>query len=77
VPAEFILAPAAQNVVEYVYQINDEPEQTVAAAADGTGTITYTPTVPGGSLRVVARSRQADGTLSEALDFTFYIPSGE
>ncbi|GAA2702772.1 hypothetical protein ACFY2R_24640 [Micromonospora olivasterospora] len=39
-----------ENVVEYTYRLNGGPEQTVAAAADGTATVTVTSTqVPAGT----------------------------
>jgi hypothetical protein len=72
-PAEFVVGPNAEGVVGYVYQINDGPELTVPASADGTATITFTPSEPG-SLHFVVRSRQADGSRSLPNDNYFYVP---
>lgn len=47
-PHTFRVVPGSLGgLVSYDYRLNDEPAQTVAAAADGTATFVVTPTAPG------------------------------
>jgi hypothetical protein len=71
--SEFVFGPNGEDVVGYVYQINDEPEQSVAAAADGSATVTWTPADPG-TLRLTVRGRHADGSLTLANESWYYVP---
>lgn len=64
-PRTLTFAPRMEDVVEYTYRLDDGPEQTVPAAADGTATVTITPTKPGYNT-VYVRSRTAGD-----------LPSGE
>jgi hypothetical protein len=66
--------PRMENVVEYTYRLNDGPEQTVAAAADGTATVTVIPAKPGGN-NVYVRSRTADGLPSGEGRYYIYLAS--
>ncbi|WP_091125941.1 DNRLRE domain-containing protein [Micromonospora eburnea] len=73
-PRTLTFSPRMENVVEYTYRLNDGPEQTAAAAADGTSTITITPTKPGNN-DVYVRSRTADGLLSGEGSYRFNLAS--
>ncbi|MEO3776198.1 DNRLRE domain-containing protein [Micromonospora sp. B11E3] len=70
-PRTLTFSPGMENVVEYTYRLNSGPEQTVAAAADGTAVVTITSTQVG-SNAVYVRSRTADGLTSgeEVYGFT-------
>jgi hypothetical protein len=63
------------DVVEYLYRFDDGAEQTVAAAADHTGSVILTPLRPGDHVLWV-RSRSADGTVSQSRRYEFYVGSG-
>ncbi|HZM84455.1 MAG TPA: hypothetical protein VFC19_52715 [Candidatus Limnocylindrales bacterium] len=63
VTGHFTFTPATDNVVEYLYQFGDEPEQRVAAAADGTATIEWTPR-RGQWYQLIVRSRSQSGLIS-------------
>ncbi len=54
--------PRMDNVVSYTYQIDEGPEQEIAAQADGTAQITVTPTLSGVTVRL--RSTTATGVHS-------------
>ncbi|MEU6078057.1 hypothetical protein [Micromonospora sp. NPDC047074] len=71
-PRTLTFAPQMAGVVEYTYRLNDEPEQTVAATADGTSTVTITPTKPGYN-DVYVRSRTADDVPSGERRYRFYL----
>ncbi|XTZ16314.1 hypothetical protein ACQSSU_02630 [Micromonospora echinospora] len=64
--------PRMENVVEYTYRLNDGPEQTVAAAADGTVTVTITPAKPGGN-NVYVHSRTVDNLPSGEASYYIYL----
>ncbi|MFG3699715.1 hypothetical protein ACGF5C_17590 [Micromonospora sp. NPDC047620] len=71
-PRTLTFAPRMEDVVEYAYRLNDGPEQTVAAAADGTATVTITPTKPGYN-DVYVRSRTAGDLPSGEGTYRFYL----
>ncbi|MEU5949833.1 hypothetical protein ABZ793_30370 [Micromonospora sp. NPDC047465] len=71
-PRALTFAPRMEDVVQYTYRLNDGPEQTVAAAADGTATVTITPTKPGYN-DVYVRSRTAGGLPSGEGTYRFYL----
>lgn len=76
VEGTFGVEPEMPNVTEYVYQFrvsfDETPETTVAAGADGTLSLRYTPTQSGyHTLKI--RSRSADGTLSGWREYTFLV----
>lgn len=73
-PGVFVFRPRMPDVVEYVYSFNFDVEQTVAAGADGSASVTFTPTtVDTNTLYVFSRS--ADGTVSETGWFDFFPAS--
>ena len=43
VPGTFTFAPKVKGVTGYTYSFNGEPETTVAAGADGTASVDWTP----------------------------------
>lgn len=71
-PRTLSFSPGMENVVEYTYRLNDAPEQTVPAAADGTATVTITSTQVGANT-VYVRSRTADGLPSGEAEYSFTI----
>ncbi|MEU4779054.1 hypothetical protein [Micromonospora sp. NPDC023633] len=71
-PRTLTFSPRMENVVEYTYRLNDGPEQTVAAVADGTATVTITPTRPGYN-DVYVRSRTAGDLPSGEGTYRFYL----
>lgn len=59
------LSPGMPDVIEYEYWFNDEPEKTtVPAAADGTASFTWVPSMAMWPLELKVRSRTAGGVLS-------------
>lgn len=70
--ATFTFAPGLPGVERYTYQFEDGIERTVDAAADGTGSVTYTPTTAGYQTLTVT-SRSADGTESQARTYEFIV----
>jgi len=64
-PMTLSFRPALPGVTAYRYSIYNGPETTVAAATDGTATVSYTPT-SWGAVNVTVRSVGADGTESQA-----------
>ncbi|WP_091649392.1 hypothetical protein [Micromonospora pallida] len=58
-PRGFVFAPGMDDVVSYTYRLNDEPEQTVAAGADGSATVTVVPTRTENTLYVTSRTRDS------------------
>lgn len=63
VAGSFTFTPSTQNVVEYLYQFGDEPEQRVAADANGRATIQWTPS-QGTWYQLIVKSRSASGLIS-------------
>ncbi|MEU4772145.1 hypothetical protein [Micromonospora sp. NPDC023644] len=62
-----------RDVAEYLYRINDGPEQTVAAATDSTSTdLTITPD-RNGTNTLHVRQRLRDGTLSPITEYVFLV----
>lgn len=55
-PRQIGFAPNMTDVVEYSYRLNDGTPQTVPAHADGTATVTVTPTVVPSTLHVTSRT---------------------
>ncbi|MEV1144457.1 hypothetical protein [Micromonospora sp. NPDC049799] len=70
-PRTFNLSPNMADVLEYVWRLNDGTERTVAANADGTATVTATPTETRNVLHV--RSKTRDGVLSGDAAYTFWV----
>lgn len=70
----FTLRPHTAGVVEYVYQFDFGPSQTVPAGPDGTATVTFTPTRAYDHTLIV-RSRTAAGAESDATYYSFQVPS--
>ncbi|WP_433345063.1 hypothetical protein [Micromonospora sp. CA-111912] len=70
-PREFTFAPNMTDVVEYVWSLNNGTQQTVAADAAGTATVTVTPTLVHNTVHV--RSRTRDGVLSGDAGYTFSV----
>ncbi|HEX5598709.1 MAG TPA: hypothetical protein VFX61_22220 [Micromonosporaceae bacterium] len=73
-PGTFVFRPGMEGVVEYVWKVNAEPEQTVAAAPDGTASVTYTPTTTG-LHTIEVYSRTSDGAVSETASEIFWPTS--
>ncbi|MEU9510261.1 hypothetical protein AB0D32_28725 [Micromonospora sp. NPDC048170] len=71
-PRTLTFTPRMEDVVEYTYRLNDGPEQTVAAVADGTATVTITPTRPGYN-DVYVRSRTAGDLPSGEGTYRFHL----
>ena len=73
-PGTFVFRPGMPDTVEYTWSVNSAPRQTVAAEADGTASVVYTPTRSGHhTLRVYSRS--SDGTVSETANVLFQVAS--
>ncbi len=73
-PGTFVFRPGMPGVTEYVWSAVGGPEQTVAAAADGTASVTYTSAF-GGLHWIEVYSRTADGTVSETASAYFEATS--
>ncbi|MFC7482273.1 hypothetical protein ACFQX7_22760 [Luedemannella flava] len=71
-PVTFTFRPALSGVAEYRYSLDGEDEQTVAAGADGTATVTLTPNRPGLSTLNVT-SVGADGATSDTRQQYFEV----
>ncbi|MER6756017.1 hypothetical protein ABT235_17755 [Micromonospora echinofusca] len=71
-PRTLTFAPRMDDVVEYTYRLDDGPEQTVPATADGTATVTITPTKPGYNT-VYVRSRTAGDLPSGEGSYRFHL----
>ncbi|MFK0113392.1 hypothetical protein [Streptomyces sp. NPDC091217] len=71
VPATFTFTPKVKGVVSYTYTFDTEPEVTVAAGADGTASVDWTPdsTGPHG-VQVYATTRSGIQLALYAYDFT-------
>ncbi|MBQ1052072.1 DNRLRE domain-containing protein [Micromonospora sp. C51] len=73
-PGTFVFHPGMPGVTEYVWSVAGGPEQTVAAEADGTASVTFTSTF-GGFHWMEVYSRTADGTLSGTASVYFEATS--
>jgi hypothetical protein len=77
VPGSFTFHPTAADVVSYDYTFNQEAEQSVAAAADGTATIDWTPRSVAapwyGFTTLTVRSHSANGYVSEWAWYQFWL----
>ena len=73
-PGTFVFRPGMPDTVEYVWSIDYGPEQTVAAGADGTASVVYTPT-RGGFHNLTVYSRSSDGTTSDETNGFFQVAS--
>jgi hypothetical protein len=71
-PTTFRFRPGLPGVTEYRYSFAGGTEQTVAAGADGSASVDYTPTSPGYDYVDVV-SRSADGTLSDPRKYEFIV----
>ncbi|MGW4909802.1 hypothetical protein [Streptomyces sp. NPDC004270] len=71
VPGTFTFTPKVKGIVSYTYSFDTEPEVTVAAGADGTASIEWTPD-SGGSygLQVYATTRSGIQLIPYAYTFT-------
>jgi hypothetical protein len=69
VTGTFTFTPTAADVIAYDYQFGEEPEQIVVAGADGTASVTWTPTsypnASGGWMSLRVRSHSANGLVSD------------
>ncbi|MEV4768615.1 hypothetical protein [Micromonospora humida] len=70
----FTFTPAMTGVTEYVYAFDYGDPQTVAAGADGSATITYTP-ADAGYHTIEVFSRTGTGVESEQVSLAFYPAS--
>ncbi|MFI9640506.1 IPT/TIG domain-containing protein [Micromonospora sp. NPDC051925] len=70
-PGTFTFTPRQPGAVKYAYQVAGV-EETVAAAADGTATITWTPP-DSGYHTLYVKSRTADGVESMQTSYSFYV----
>ncbi len=79
VPGTFTFAPHASvtGVTSYVYQFRGEPERTVAANADGTASVEWTPSAYdneyGGWVELRVRARTAAGVTTDAQYYSFRV----
>ncbi|MGI5185692.1 hypothetical protein ACQEVZ_56550 [Dactylosporangium sp. CA-152071] len=77
VEGTFVFHPTAAGVVSYTYQFGAEQQQTVAAEADGTATVRWTPleypAVTGGWVDLLVRSTSDGGPVSDWAYVTFRI----
>ncbi|MTK00560.1 hypothetical protein [Micromonospora sp. CP22] len=73
-PGTFVFRPGMPGVTEYVWSVVGGPEQTVAAKADGTASVTFTSTF-GGFHWMQVYSRTADGTVSGTASVYFEATS--
>ena len=63
------------SVVEYIYHVEGEPEQTVAAGPDGTAVASFTPQLAD-FLTLSVRSRSANGWVSPEMNVFLFVVSG-
>ena len=68
----FTFTPVAPNVVSYTYHLNDGTPVTVLAAADGTATVSITPTLYG-SQDLYVTANLADGSETDQTDYFFLV----
>jgi hypothetical protein len=75
----FVFHPTAAAVVSYTYQFGAAPQQTVAAGADGTATLRWTPqeypNSTGGWISLLVRTTSAGGLVSDWAYTSFRIRS--
>lgn len=71
VPGVFTFTPRQPDVVSYSYRFNTVTS-TVAAAADGTASVTWTPTKAGLTMLTVS-SIDRNGTQSTSTSFIFFV----
>jgi hypothetical protein len=72
VPGKFDFAPKVPNAVQYLYQLNDDPEQSVAAGADGKASVTITPS-RGGENSLKVRTKDSAGAVGAVRDYRFQV----
>ncbi|MEV6876128.1 hypothetical protein [Amycolatopsis sp. NPDC051128] len=72
VPGVFDLSPGLPDTVSYTYHLENAPEQTVAADADGNAHVTLAPT-HGGENVLYVRNTGADGTVSLDREYKFQV----
>ncbi|BCJ72384.1 hypothetical protein CS0771_19280 [Catellatospora sp. IY07-71] len=70
----FTFRPHTAGVTEYVWSVDGQEPQTVAANADGVATVSWTATTSGWH-SVIVYSRTAGGTESEAAYYDFIVDS--
>ncbi|SNT37912.1 hypothetical protein SAMN05421812_105150 [Asanoa hainanensis] len=61
------------EVTEYLYRVNDGPEQTLPASTEGTSTLVAVPFDRNGTNTLQVRSRTAGGELSPVTDYEFTV----
>ncbi|MEU2665618.1 hypothetical protein [Micromonospora sp. NPDC007220] len=71
-PGTFVFEAGMPGVTEFVYSLDGRPAETVAAGADGSASVAYTP-MTAGIRRVTVYTRTGDGTVSETFSGTFYV----
>ncbi|MFG2009247.1 hypothetical protein ACGFNF_09275 [Micromonospora sp. NPDC048868] len=71
-PGTFVFQAGMPGVTEFVYSLDGRPAETVAAGADGSASVAYTP-MTAGIRRVTVYTRTGDGTVSETFSGTFYV----
>lgn len=76
-PRQCVLSPGASTgVVSYNYHVDDGPSATVPAGADGTATVTVTPTTTDGAATVFASATLSTGvTTGDSRDFLGVDPA--
>jgi len=72
VPGVFDLSPGLPDTVSYTYHLENAPEQTVAAGADGEAHVTLAPT-HGGENVLYVRNTGAGGTVSLYREYKFQV----
>ncbi|WP_410618685.1 hypothetical protein [Amycolatopsis sp. cmx-8-4] len=72
VPGVFDFSPGLPDTVSYTYHLENAPEQTVAAGADGEAHVTLAP-AHGGENVLYVRNTGADGTVSRYREYRFQV----
>jgi hypothetical protein len=72
IPGTFTFAPKSAGVVGYLYMFNWGDTYTVAAGADGTASVTWTPDA-NGFMEIEVFAQYADGTYSQDYDYDFNV----
>ena len=72
VPGDFTFTAAEPGAVRFLYQLNDDPSGSVAAATDGPTTVRITPQ-RGGENTLRVRSKDVAGVLSSWREYTFEV----
>ena len=72
VAGTFTFSTAAPNVVSYTYRFNSGDPVTVPAVADGTATVSITPTTPDGQT-IFVTANLADGSQTDLTRYGFYV----